>query len=309
MERLIVKEESKIYRACYLLIGLCMLLFSCTEKETPGGVKYTVIRKGDGVEPEFGKYMAMYLELKDSSDSIWFSTKTDGYPVVLSVPDASMVEDEGEYGVFKALTKGDSVTFQLPARIVFLKTRKRAVPDNVNPLSLFTFNVGLKDVWGEDRVSEFQQRILLESERKRAKGDSTTIASYINEKELTATQTPSGIFYIVRKEGKGENATSGRTAYVNYAGYLLNGNLFDTNIESIAKENNYDNGGRYNPYPVVVNTGSVIRGWDEILQLMNKGMKVTAYIPSALAYGSQSPGPGIPPNSILVFDMEVIDIK
>jgi FKBP-type peptidyl-prolyl cis-trans isomerase len=88
----------------------------------------------------------------------------------------------------------------------------------------------------------------------------------------------------------------------------LNGNLFDTNIESVAKANNYDNGGRYNPYPVVVNTGSVIRGWDEMLQLMNKGMKVTAYIPSVLAYGSQGNG-GIPPNSVLVFDMEVVDIK
>lgn len=288
--------------------GLCIILFSCSEKETPGGVKYTVLRKGDGIEPAFGQYLAMYMELKDANDSVWFTTN-DGYPVVLAVPDESMLNDEGEYGVFKALTKGDSVTFQLPARIVFLKTRKRAVPKNIHPLSLFTFHVGLKHVWGEEEVQNFQQKILLESERKRAHSDSVTIANYCQEKGINAKYTPSGIFYVTKREGKGDKAFSGSTVYVNYAGYLLNGKLFDTNIKSIATTNHYDNGGRYDPYPVVINTGSVIRGWDEMLLLMNKGMMVTAYIPSALAYGSQGNGPTIPPNSILIFDMEVVDIK
>jgi FKBP-type peptidyl-prolyl cis-trans isomerase len=303
-----IRKDMKINSAFFLILGISGLLFSCAEKETPGGVKYTIIREGDGVEPEYGKFLALYLELKDAKDSTWFTTADSGFPVVLAVPDASMVEDDGEYGVFKALTKGDSVSFQLPARIVFLKTRKRPVPNNVDPLSLFTFRVGVKDVMGEEEVQAFQQRIMMESEKKRAKSDSLTITSYLAENNLTAEHTPTGIYYIVKQEGTGENATSGKSAYVNYAGYLLNGNLFDTNIESVAKANNYDNGGRYNPYPVVVNTGSVIRGWDEMLQLMNKGMKVTAYIPSVLAYGSQGNG-GIPPNSVLVFDMEVVDIK
>lgn len=286
-----------------------LALISCSEKKTPGGVQYTVLRKGDGKEPEFGKYLAMYIELKDAKDSIWFSTKSNGYPVVLGVPDASMEKDDGEFGVFKQLTKGDSVTFQVPARLVFLKARKRPVPPKVDPLSLFTFHVGVKDVWGEEQANQFQERILLESERKRASADSTVIATYLSENKISATYALPGIFYVVQKEGKGEKASAGKTAYVSYEGHVLNGNFFDTNIESVAKANKYDNGGRYSPYPVVVGTESVIRGWDEMLQLMNKGMKVTLYVPPSLGYGARSMGPNIPPNSILVFDMEVVDIK
>ena len=305
-----IRKERKLNYIFYsALFMACLMTFSCSEKKTPGGIKYKMIRKGDGAEPVFGQFLVMNMDLKDSKDSIWFTSKEYGDPVVIPVPDASMINDDGEYGVFKAMTKGDSVYFQLPARIVFAKTRRSPVPKNVDPNSLFSFNVGLKDVWTQEQVNDFQQHMLEQNEKHRAKNDSSAIAKYLQAKGINALSTPSGLRYVVKKEGRGERAASGKTAYVNYAGYLLEGSLFDTNIELVAKENKYDNGGRYRPYPVVVNTGGVIRGWDQMLLLMNKGMGVTVYVPSALAYGGQSPGRGIPANAILVFDLEVVDIK
>ena len=123
-------------------------------------------------------------------------------------------------------------------------------------------------------------------------------------------KTPSGLRYIITKPGKGENAKDGQTAKVNYAGYLLNGKYFDTSIETLAKEKNiYQQGKGYAPYPVPVGQGKVIKGWDEALKLMNKGCKITIYVPSSLAYGSQKRSEDIIENSILAFEMEIVDIQ
>jgi FKBP-type peptidyl-prolyl cis-trans isomerase FkpA len=290
-------------------LSLCLLAMSCSEKKTPGGLKYKLIRKGDGKEVAFGQILVMNLQLKDSKDSVWFSTITNGYPVMMPAPDASMEKDGGEYGVFKILTKGDSISFQVTAQNFFTKTRRRPVPQDMDSLSLITFNVGLKDAWTQKQAEEFQQKMMLESQQAQVKKDSVAMNNFLNEKGIVAISAASGIRYVVKKEGKGQLAVAGQTALVHYAGYTLDGKLFDTSIASVAKENNFDNQGRNEPYPVVVSTGNVITGWHQMLALMNKGMKVTVYIPSYLAYGQSGRGPGIPPNTILIFDMEVTDLK
>jgi FKBP-type peptidyl-prolyl cis-trans isomerase len=225
------------------------------------------------------------------------------------MPDASMEKDDGEYGVFKILTKGDSVSFQLTAETMFTKTRKRPVPANVDPKSLFSFNLGIRDTWTREQVDSFQQEMMADSDLIQSKRESEKIDTYLKENGIVAQSIASGIRYVVKKEGKGALAVAGQTAFVRYAGYSLNGKLFDTNIASVAKENNFDNQGRNESYPVVVSKSNVIRGWHQMLALMNNGMQVTVYIPSSLGYGQQGKGPSIPPNTILVFDMELADIK
>jgi FKBP-type peptidyl-prolyl cis-trans isomerase len=82
---------------------------------------------------------------------------------------------------------------------------------------------------------------------------------------------------------------------------LLNGEKFDSNVDP--KFNHVQ------PFEFTVGIGQVIKGWDEGLQLLNKGGKAKLIIPSSLAYGSRGAGAAIPPNSPLVFDVEVTDIK
>jgi FKBP-type peptidyl-prolyl cis-trans isomerase len=141
--------------------------------------------------------------------------------------------------------------------------------------------------------------------------DTTLIENHLKEKSLVAQKTPTGIRYIITKPGKGENPKTGQSVKVNYTGYLLDGTCFDSSVESIARANNVFNEARkpYEPLEVVLGYQQVIPGWEEALGLMNKGAKMTVYIPSTLAYGAQGRGEVIVGNSILKFDMEMIEIK
>src|SRR5688572_7920620 len=101
------------------VLSMAMFMISCSEKETPAGVKFTQLKKGDGVEVTTGTYVMLHMILKNHKDSLLLNTFADDLPLVMPMPDGSMAKDPGEYGVFKMLTKGDCVTFKLPAQTVF----------------------------------------------------------------------------------------------------------------------------------------------------------------------------------------------
>ncbi len=117
-----------------------------------------------------------------------------------------------------------------------------------------------------------------------------------NAKREGVTVTESGLQYEVLQavEG-GQQPTVDDIVTVHYEGRLVDGSVFDSSIQ------------RGNPIDLPV--GGVIQGWVEALQLMREGEKYRIYIPSDLAYGDQSPSPAIPANSVLVFDLELLDIK
>lgn len=94
---------------------------------------------------------------------------------------------------------------------------------------------------------------------------------------------------------------------VDYTGKYLDETVFDTSVEQVAIDNDMHNPSRtYEPFRVVLGVSGVISGWHGVLSQMKEGEKVTALIPSAYAYGTQGRDP-IPPNTVLVFDMEVVN--
>ena len=95
------------------------------------------------------------------------------------------------------------------------------------------------------------------------------------------------------KEGSGAQPKSSDTVTVNYRGTLLDGTEFDSS---------YKRG-----QPATFAVGGVIKGWTEALQLMKVGSKYQLFIPANLAYGEQG-RPGIPPNSILIFEVELMNV-
>jgi FKBP-type peptidyl-prolyl cis-trans isomerase len=140
--------------------------------------------------------------------------------------------------------------------------------------------------------------------------EDANIAKYIAANKLILKTTPSGLKYKITRPSTKPKPLAGDTLLVNYAGRTLEGKVFDSSIESVAKAAGLEQPGRtYEPYQVVVGTGGVIRGWDEGLLLLNDGAKALFVIPSNLAYGSQSSGPDIKPYSTLVFDIELVKIK
>ena len=107
--------------------------------------------------------------------------------------------------------------------------------------------------------------------------------------------TPSGLQYQVITEGKGAQPTAADSVTVNYKGTLIDGTVFDSSYS------------RNEPTTFPLN--GVIPGWTEGLQLMKVGGKSKFFVPANLAYGAQSPTPTIPPNSVLVFEIELLSIN
>lgn len=118
-------------------------------------------------------------------------------------------------------------------------------------------------------------------------------------KDLTKgmQQTDSGLYYKIEKEGSGPKPEKGQQVSVHYTGMFTDHKVFDSSYN------------RNEPLVFPVGVGQVISGWDEGLQLLNKGNKARFVIPSHLAYGSRGAGGVIPPDATLIFDVELIDIK
>ncbi|WP_271410692.1 FKBP-type peptidyl-prolyl cis-trans isomerase [Pseudomonas sp. Q1-7] len=114
-----------------------------------------------------------------------------------------------------------------------------------------------------------------------------------NAKRADVTVLPSGLQYEVLVAGEGAKPSAEDTVRTHYHGTLIDGTVFDSS---------YDRG-----QPAEFPVGGVIAGWVEALQLMNTGSKWRLYVPSELAYGGQAVG-SIPPHSVLVFDVELLDI-
>jgi FKBP-type peptidyl-prolyl cis-trans isomerase FklB len=116
-----------------------------------------------------------------------------------------------------------------------------------------------------------------------------------NKSKPGVVTLPSGLQYKIVKEGTGPKPTATDTVVCNYRGTLINGTEFDSSYKC----------GQPATFPV----DKVIKGWTEVLQLMPVGSKWEVYVPSDLAYGERSPGAEIPPNSTLIFEIDLMSIQ
>ncbi len=142
------------------------------------------------------------------------------------------------------------------------------------------------------------------------------LLQFVKDNEVDAIVFSSGLKIISIKEGNGEKPKIGSKVLVNYAGYFTTADLFDSNILEVAKlYNKYDprrdQAGGYNPIPMDYSPdAALIAGFREGLQHMNYGDKVLLIIPSHLGYGEQGAAGGvIPPNTDLLFEIEIIEEK
>ena len=110
-------------------------------------------------------------------------------------------------------------------------------------------------------------------------------------------ETKSGLRYQIIQEGNGKKAETGKMVSVHYKGQLADGTVFDSSYK------------RNQPLDFQVGVGQVIAGWDEGIGLLKVGDKARFVIPSDLGYGSRGAGGVIPPDAILVFDVELMDVK
>ena len=163
----------------------------------------------------------------------------------------------------------------------------------------------------EDRIAAIEKEKAEKIEAiKRVKEEFVT---EIEAEKAKATALPSGLKILTLKNGDGEKPKVGQKVNVMYAGYLMDGTLFDSNYEEVARKYgtfdwNREQGGGYMPVPMDYSPESrLIAGFREGLLTMKIGDKVRIFIPSHLGYGAQGGGP-IPADADLVFDLEITGI-
>ncbi|NVK03880.1 MAG: peptidylprolyl isomerase [Flavobacteriia bacterium] len=136
----------------------------------------------------------------------------------------------------------------------------------------------------------------LEAKKKAEEEKRKAEAEALKDLVKGMTQTDSGLFYKITKEGEGEKPTKGQLVSVHYTGMLKNKKVFDSSYS------------RNSPIQFPVGVGQVIPGWDEGIMLLNKGSKAKLVIPSELGYGARGAGGVIPPNATLIFEVELVEI-
>tara|TARA_Y100000996_G_scaffold138210_1_gene105314 strand:- start:5631 stop:6506 length:876 start_codon:yes stop_codon:yes gene_type:complete len=284
------------------LISLIFILISCVDKEKvlDNGIELKYFKNGNGEEIKDGQIVMINLQYFDY-DGNELLNKVGNDPVVLQ-KDSSWENNGIIYEVIDNLVKGDSVFFQLTTEQFFKNAPQSVeVPDSVKN-KLISFYTGVQDVMSQSEFEDYQrvqyekmQQEMEQQNENQLSIDLELIENYLKENNIDAMKSESGLHYVITEKGNGDNAASGDNVTVHYTGMLLNGEKFDSSLD------------RNQPFSFQLGQGMVIRGWDEGITYFNKGASGTLYIPSTLGYGSSGAGGVIPPNAILIFEIQVLD--
>jgi FKBP-type peptidyl-prolyl cis-trans isomerase FkpA len=281
-------------RISNLLIGLTLLLcISCdkkTEKETPNGFKFTVVKAGDGVVPKKEEILVFNHLLKDSKDSVWTNTHEEGMPSAVMIQDSSaMAAENGMVQMFRMLSKGDSVTVTLPVTKFFKDVVGAPIPPDIDTTLNISYCIQVNDIMKMEDFKAFQEGIMEKKMAGQISKDATTITKFLADNNITAQQDTSGLRYVLHTTKGGSKPTINNCVEVKYRGkFMKDGRIFDE-AEKVA-------------FPL----NGVIRGWQLAIPMLGIGDSATFYIPSSLAYGPQGYPGQIPPDAILIFDVALL---
>ncbi len=206
---------------------------------------------------------------------------------------------DGKHTVFGHVTSGMEIVNAIAQDDVITKVtvvRKGALAKKFDAVKVISDYFNFK--------TEDQKKIEAVKEAKK---------TYLSTIKATATTTPSGLAYKIVENGTGVKPANGATFYFNYAGYFEDGSLFDSSYENVNKAyGKYDerraaqNG--YKAFPFVAGKkDGMIPGFIEGLENMSFGDKAVVFIPSNLAYGERGANGVIPPNTMLIFELEMLE--
>lgn len=169
-----------------------------------------------------------------------------------------------------------------------------------------------------DAVKTFKEYYSAEAEIIKVETAKFEKASETKSKEIqdliqNGTKTSSGLIYKILSKSENKKPKQGQEVYINYAGYLENGQLFDTSYDKIAGEFGKLDGNKvaqngYKPFAFPYGSKEgLILGFIEGIELLSIGEKGIFYLPSNLGYGSQGAGNVIPPNANIIFEIELLE--
>lgn len=295
-----LKQVLSIAAASALVLGAA----SCSKggfKKTKDGVEYNIVKDEKGDAAKVGDYIEYHMVGK-IGDSLMFDSRKmmGGKALEMELqrnPNTPKAMDPTE--VITMLSAGDSAVIRFELDSMARKMYTFAKPTDKIQLEIKMVSVKTKTQF---EAGQKQKQAEMEAQASKQVGvDDQLIQEYLGKNGVTAQKTASGIYYVITKPGTGANAEAGKMVKVKYTGKTMDGKVFDSNIDPQFSHTE--------PLEFVLGQRQVIAGWDEGIALLNKGAKATLYIPSGLAYGVEGREPQIPGNSILIFDVELLDFK
>lgn len=291
----------------FILAFLVVVTNSCTIdgfKEGETGYQYKIVRNGDGPAFINNQYILMYMDYYYEDDSLLFTWTEKNTPVTLQYID-TIWERRGQiYHGLKKLKVGDSAIFKVSCSDLYEVAFNTSIPYGLNPFSDITVEIGIMSMleptefrmWQANLFKTQKERIQKRKEQQLFE-DISLIDIYLEEQGLIGMELESGIRYVVREQGSGKKPEKGDQVLIHFIGYLLDGTQFDSSYE------------KNEPHEFTLGSRSVISGWEQSVAEMPLGSKITFYLPSALAYGERGLGEIVEPNTVVVFDLEMLEIK
>jgi FKBP-type peptidyl-prolyl cis-trans isomerase FkpA len=295
-------------RIVFLLPIISMLTACGKEYETtPSGLEYKFIREGKGPKPEDGEYLMVHAIFTTQNDSVIFNSYENDMLVPVRYDTLSValqnttLLEEGFY----MMQKGDSATFRIKAENLYERTFGASLPPNIPRGSLITCQVKAEEIltssaymhWQEEEIKKKQEKLGLQN-KTQLESDILIIDKYLQKNNLNAQTTISGLRYIIHEAGTGTYPVQGDTVLFHYQGKLLDGTVItDSKEKDLA------------PRSFVMGSKQILTGWEEGITLLKKGAKASLYLPSPLAYGARGLQNVVDPNTILVIDIELIEIR
>ena len=291
-----------------------LLSVGCDSDDGPNGMQVTeagnrysfLTQNEDGRLAEAGDFIYFNAILKTEGDSVLIDTRENGgpSPVIQALADSIVNSQTGPVeDVLRNVRVGERVEIRAN-----LDQFPRKPPGMEND-SVLLYDLEVTEIINQDEFTERQNKLAEEAEAK-----ATEVRGRMDERVAFSQQvyddykagrldgeiqtTESGLRYLIHEEGDGAQPTAGQIVSVQYIGRLSeNGEVFDQSFER----------GAAIQFPL--GQGGVIPGWDEGIALLQVGDQATLIIPSELGYGAQGSGGTIPPNSELLFYVELEDVQ
>ncbi len=296
-------------RNLFILLAGVMLLGSCNTnyEKTKSGLRYKII-KGKGGKPlKFGDFVQYHQVVSiPERDTVLFSTygKMHGYIKIDTSGKVAYTFME----VFPKMSVGDSLIMVLSADSLLKKGMIQSYNEIIRRGDMVTIRMKVTNSFATEAevnaVATKEAQAEQERKSKEAvaqnKKDQADMDEYIRKNKINAVKTPSGAYVEIQQKGTGPIGDTGAVAQVYYVGKLLkDGTVFDSNLDPKFQHTQ--------SFDVELGRGGVAVGFGEGLMYLGKGGRGKIYVPAYLGYGAQGNGP-IPPNSSLIFEVEIRDI-
>lgn len=277
------------------------------------GIEYQIVKDVKGKNAAIGDIIEFNLVAKADTATLNDTYKM-GRPAMQRV---DSVRNSGDLqAVFPFLSAGDSALVTIWCDTI-LKNIPQDQMNNLPPwlkkgnkivISVSVVSIKSEEEYKKDMEKKQAEEMKKMEDQKAAQMplDDKTLQDYFAKNNIKAQKTASGLYYVINKPGSGEQIKSGQAVSMMYTGKLLDGTIFDSNMDKdVAKKNGHES----NPLDFIVGMHQMIPGVDEGAMLLKKGASATLYLPSPLAYGPNSPNPNIPANAIMIFEIEIKEVK